>query len=107
MRKNGVCLPGQAIRQPGVDQSHGYDKGVGRLDQARCTTMRKQVWNRLRFVVMLAAGCWLFEGGCLGFVQEQIEVVGAPFSNNPHLVISSWVFQRFGPEILKISDWFN
>jgi hypothetical protein len=69
--------------------------------------MRKNLWTRLRFLALLGVGCWLLEGGCLGFAQQQLEVIVAPEANNPALVLTSWVFRTFGPQILKFSEIFS
>jgi hypothetical protein len=69
--------------------------------------MRMNTWRRLHFVAMLGIGCWLFEGGCLGFAQEQLEVLVAPEANNPALVLTSWVFRTFGPQVLRFSKFFS
>lgn len=61
---------------------------------------RGTLWNRLRWVAMLSAGCWLFEGGCLGFVQRELEVLMAPQSN-PTLIRTSLLYEVFGPGFLS------
>jgi hypothetical protein len=57
-------------------------------------------WNRLRWMVMFIAGCWLFEGGCLGIIQRELEVLVAPGSNSPLLVRNSYLYEIFGPRFL-------
>jgi hypothetical protein len=58
---------------------------------------RGRYWKRLRWVVMFTAGCWLFEGGCLGAIQLQLEVLMAPGSNSPTLIRNSFLYEVFGP----------
>jgi hypothetical protein len=61
---------------------------------------RGTYWKRLRWVMMLAVGCWLFEGGCLGWVQIQMEVLMAPQSNSPVLIRDSFLYELFGPRLI-------
>lgn len=60
---------------------------------------RCKVWNRFRWIALLVSGCWLFDGGCVGFVQRELEVLMAPGSN-PTLVRNSFLYDVFGPELL-------
>ncbi len=68
--------------------------------------MRASTWIRLRFLVMLVVGCQLFAGGCLGFVQEQIEVFVAPEASAT-LVFNNFLVNTFGIEILRFSKFFT
>ncbi len=65
---------------------------------------RSTYWKRLRWVVMLIAGCWLFEGGCLGIIQRELEVLMAPGSNSPTMVRNSYLFEIFGPRLFAFMD---
>jgi hypothetical protein len=57
-------------------------------------------WKRLRWIVMFTAGCWLFEGGCLGGIQRGIEILMAAEYNSPVMVRDSLVYQILGPGVL-------
>ncbi len=64
-------------------------------------------WNRFRWIVMCIAGCWLFEGGCLGIIQREWEVLMAAGSNSPVLVRSSFIYEIFGPKFLAFMSQFT
>lgn len=67
---------------------------------------RNRRWNLLSWVVMLSAGYWLFQGGCLGVLQREIEVLVAAESNGV-LIRSSYLYEIFGPRLIAWSNqWF-
>ena len=67
---------------------------------------RNAMWDRLAWVVTFSAGCWLFQGGCLGFVQREIEVLVAGEANGV-LIRSSYLYDVFGPGLIALANqWF-
>ncbi|NLE58383.1 MAG: hypothetical protein GX616_08485 [Planctomycetes bacterium] len=67
---------------------------------------RDRVSDRFAWVVMFSAGCWLLQGGCMGFVQRELEVLVAAEANGV-LIRSSYLYDLLGPALIAFSgQWF-
>ncbi len=67
---------------------------------------RDRLSDRLAWVAVFLAGCWLFQGGCLGFVQRELEVLVAAEANGV-LIRSSYLYDLLGPALIAFSgQWF-
>ncbi|HPD31850.1 MAG TPA: hypothetical protein PLL20_17800 [Phycisphaerae bacterium] len=64
---------------------------------------RGGIRNRLAMEVLFLAGYWLFQGGCLGFVQRELEVLVAAESNGV-LIRSSFLYEVFGPRLIALAN---
>ena len=58
--------------------------------------MASWIWQ----VAMLGAGWQLLQGGCVGDIQREMEVLFAPEAS-PTLIHDSFIVDRFGLEFLK------
>lgn len=64
---------------------------------------RSIIWDRFTWVLMFTTGCWLFQGGCIGAVQRELEVLLAAEANGP-LILQSYVFKVFGPSLIAFTN---
>ncbi|UCD29243.1 MAG: hypothetical protein JSV03_01815 [Planctomycetota bacterium] len=58
----------------------------------------------IKHLLMLAAGCWLLQAGCIRDIQREFEVLFRPEAN-PTLIHDSYLVDTFGPEILGLFNW--
>jgi hypothetical protein len=53
----------------------------------------------------MGMGSWLLQAGCIRDIQREIEVLFAPEAN-PTLIHNSALVDFFGPEILRLFNWY-
>ena len=63
--------------------------------------MRRQIAAWATRVLVLGAGGWVCQGGCIGDIQRELEVLFRPEAN-PTLIRGSFLVDLLGPEILSL-----